>query len=87
MSERDETIEQLVETVRRLAREQLIPAEAEVEETLGSFRKDLNQEQRFILRRHPLEFVQHGTSLRPVGFDRAADTTRLQIGAALAGRL
>ncbi len=33
MSERDETIEQLVDTVRRFAREQLIPAEAEVEET------------------------------------------------------
>ena len=33
MSEREETIEQLVQTVRRFAREVLIPAEQEVEET------------------------------------------------------
>ena len=33
MTEREETIGQLVETVRRFAREQLIPAEQEVEET------------------------------------------------------
>ena len=33
MTEREETVDQLVETVRRFAREQLIPAEQEVEET------------------------------------------------------
>ncbi|HTE38292.1 MAG TPA: acyl-CoA dehydrogenase family protein, partial [Reyranella sp.] len=33
ISEREETIEQLVQTVRRFAREVLIPAEQEVEET------------------------------------------------------
>ena len=33
MADREETIDQLVETVRRFARETLIPTEAEVEET------------------------------------------------------